>query len=203
MYHGKDPVGKSLWAAVLARPQDKHLRLVYADWLEESGHDYLLARFIRAQIDNDNQTASHILVGKHPKGSTCLRHWTESLRRVVRPAEPLLSRLTYWIHFSDGFPCHLTLPLHVWGWNAEKLRKKSPITQVFLYSQCFHEAEITVSTRMLSHACQGMEYVQLSAEIPFQRWRQIYETEAAVLNEQLADALPGTQTRLILSWHLD
>jgi len=195
--------GQCLLNAIIARPDDDTPRLVYADWLEEHG-DPERAGFIRLQCRlASNQTASHILVGKHPKGSTCLRHWTESLRRVVRPAEPLLSRLTYWIHFSDGFPCHLTLPLHVWGWNAEKLRKKSPITQVFLYSQCFHEAEITVSTRMLSHACQGMEYVQLSAEIPFQRWRQIYETEAAVLNEQLADALPGTETRVLLSWHLD
>ena len=57
-----------LYRAILERPGDGVLRLVYADWLEEKG-DYDRAEFIRLQIfQGEDKTTSHKFCRQLAKG---------------------------------------------------------------------------------------------------------------------------------------
>lgn len=53
--------------AIIAAPDSDTVRLVYADWLEESGGDPELARLIRDQIRNPERVSDKDLIHiRHP-----------------------------------------------------------------------------------------------------------------------------------------
>lgn len=50
--------GEALYRAILDNPADDTVRLVYADWLDESGNDAARAEFIRVQVELARKRAS-------------------------------------------------------------------------------------------------------------------------------------------------
>ena len=54
-----DDTEPTLLAAVQQAPGDDDARMVYADWLEQNGHD-LLARFVRGVIETDVTAISNV-----------------------------------------------------------------------------------------------------------------------------------------------
>jgi uncharacterized protein (TIGR02996 family) len=90
--------GDELLRAIAERPDDVPLRLVYADWLEETG-DIDRAAFVRAQVaagpDNDS-------CWDHPPG------WEEADRLWQRHKRAWLAELPSWVrqgaYFEGGVP---------------------------------------------------------------------------------------------------
>ncbi len=123
----------ALLAAVLAHPDDDLPRLVYADYLEETGHT-LRAEFIRLQC--------HLAAEPHPQEAarirehallhTHARSWLAPLRAI---GEPLAGRRTHAL-FHRGFVETVWMPAGVFAATAERLFSLCPVREVrFLLDQ--------------------------------------------------------------------
>lgn len=84
--------GPSLTAAILANPDDDAPWLVYADWLQETGHEAratLIRRHlptVRAAVRDGHELAIVLgAIGNHPPGTPL---WDEAFGRPPEPPEP-------------------------------------------------------------------------------------------------------------------
>ncbi|MGL4554436.1 MAG: TIGR02996 domain-containing protein, partial [Gemmataceae bacterium] len=130
--------GQALRAAVVADPDDDAVRLVCADWLEESG-DATRAEFIRTQIEQEGlkkrsprrpvlEARARELAARHA------RDWLRYLPEWAVPREDdLIADDTEWFGFRRGFLQGVIFPeLDIFLAEAPAAFAVEPITHLYL-----------------------------------------------------------------------
>jgi uncharacterized protein (TIGR02996 family) len=112
---------ESFLQAIIDRPDDDMLRLVFADWLEEHG-DGDRAEFIRVQIELANlpagaPRAKELTIREQELLSVHRNAWLDPLQAMVAYAE-----------FRRGFPERIELDLPSFFRLAERIGQVAPVT---------------------------------------------------------------------------
>ena len=122
-----------LLASVIASPKDDLPRLVYADWLDETGRPLNVARaeFIRVQCElnrcePDRERLAQLLIREKTLLSLYGPAWLEPLRRK---GEPLFSTRSHGL-FRRGFVEVVWMPAGWFLWKSELLFRRAPVTEV-------------------------------------------------------------------------
>lgn len=116
---------------ICLNPKDDTARLVFADWLQEHGHDDR-AQFIRLQIEYGESAAWHSLQSWGRRADLTARAYEVFSRNGAnreawagRAAHGLAVLGTAWTEmfpwFSRGFVSHVTCEAEQWRENADKL----------------------------------------------------------------------------------
>jgi len=136
----------ALLADVIANPADDTPRLVYADWLDENGHESR-AEFIRVQIEMWRRRAGP--AGLVSEDSPWLandaayqfmrrREWElldaalRDLPRAFRAAVPYGAAFSDHLSFRRGFVASVTLPCAGWLAHGPALVRAAPLEEVRL-----------------------------------------------------------------------
>ncbi len=136
--------------AILADPDDDGVRLVYADWLDENGHDNDRARaaLIRVQCEAEhaprerrtqlNREAKAILEGNPD--------WTGAIIKARLGRKPL---------FRRGFLHHLTLGATQFVKNAKRIFKAFPTVRSVRFHEASNEVEKLAKCSYLARLCEA------------------------------------------------
>jgi uncharacterized protein (TIGR02996 family) len=130
--------GDALLRAILADPGEDHLRLVYADWLEESGSADRAA-LIRVQIEMAHAALSHAASEElqaseqHLLGTIADRVWQRRREWALPPAvrNQWPDDVGGW-EWRRGFPEIWHCPLALWEAHGPALVSSNPIQRVIL-----------------------------------------------------------------------
>jgi uncharacterized protein (TIGR02996 family) len=134
-----------LWQAILEHPEDREVRLIYADWLEEHSDnpdDLARAALIRAQIEAENhpprsrsgkpfRDAAVALVKEHAD------RWKRPLMKAHRFRRP---------QFIRGFIEHVVMNATDFAHRAEHLFEQVPTLQSVEFYQASNEIETVLRT---------------------------------------------------------
>jgi uncharacterized protein (TIGR02996 family) len=138
---------------ILARPEDDHPRLIYADWLEDHGGDPYRAEFIRVQCELaglEEHDARHLDLADRQE--LFLRRfgdgWQPEVPREVRDG------------FRRGFVAFLKLEAHQWLRELDRWSAVTPVEGVW-FRETHDAAEIFASP-----ALQRLRQVIVSAGPP-------------------------------------
>jgi uncharacterized protein (TIGR02996 family) len=113
-----------IFQAILDNPDDDHLRLVYADWLDDHG-DSARAEFIRVQIalaDAQGATRADLHAREQWLRSAFENEWTAPLHRLV----------SRW-DFRRGFVDEVRVEARAFADRADELFRLAPLQRVALY----------------------------------------------------------------------
>jgi uncharacterized protein (TIGR02996 family) len=110
--------GDALYRAIVARPEDDTPRLVYADWLDENGHEEE-AEFIRLECRLEESLPDHPEYTEWLDRREELRLWLQThvprqlKRRLPGIVRSALEGHNWWSQTSRGFPRFLLIdPIH-------------------------------------------------------------------------------------------
>jgi uncharacterized protein (TIGR02996 family) len=129
-------IGRQFYRSICETPRDDMPRLIFADWLEENGHEGQ-AEFIRLQIrtpepELDGADWANVDRAYEPtrkRGQSLLTaHW----REWTWPVAELDGARPHHGSFSRGFLCSLTMPSKLFIQNACAVFSIHPITKVEL-----------------------------------------------------------------------
>lgn len=106
--------GEDLYEAIIAAPHDDTLRLIYADWLEETGDANSIKRAFYIRHEIKRLTSGIYEIIPNPD-----QQWMDYPSEVN----------VYW---SRGFPAHFECKMDYWISNGRSLCRKYPIETVFI-----------------------------------------------------------------------
>jgi uncharacterized protein (TIGR02996 family) len=131
----------ALLSAILANPDDDVSRLVYADWLEETGRPVAVARarFIRLQIEQaratPDETFPHAAAALTRAIDALAAQWARAwlAERSPRVARAVWNPRAGAAAFRRGFVDGVKLDVDVFLWSAAGLFAAAPITALHLH----------------------------------------------------------------------
>src|SRR4051812_12922455 len=130
--------GDALLAAILAQPDDDLVRLVYADWLEESGQPDQIARaeIIRVQCELARDFPGDFLPWDRRRVELVARektllaaHGDEWLAPLRQKGEALESKETH-AQFRRGFEEVVWMPARVFLNKQRELSRRAPVREL-------------------------------------------------------------------------
>jgi len=200
----------ALMQAILAHPADDLPRLVYADWLDESGEPVAVARaeFIRVQCELtrlEDRPARSIppeqMLSLRTRERTLQSKYGEAWLDPLRQrGEPLFSPRSHGL-FRRGFVEVVWMPAGQFLWKAEKLFTRTPVRELRVTLTTLDElAELMHSPHLANLATLDLSDRKLGDRVsfevvrsPFLRGLQHLRLKACALTDTGAGDLAGSR----------
>ena len=131
---------ESFTHAILAQPDDEHLRLVYADWLEERADprgEFIRVQTLLADAALEKTQRSELLKREHELWALHHKDW-------LGPLEPLVIRSK----FRRGFVEDVEMNARQFIDHAEAMYAVAPIRAVTLWDAEHHMADLAASSSL-------------------------------------------------------
>lgn len=146
---------EALWQAIVENPEDRTVRLIYADWLEEHSddpEDLIRAELIRAQIKVEGHPPrSRKVSAPRRRARAILKEWGKSWSRGLGP----VARSP---EFRAGFIEHVQTSATTFARKGEELLDRFPtITSVY-----FHRASNELDELLSSNLLPRLRRVDIS-----------------------------------------
>ena len=147
---------EALWQAIIENPEDRTVRLIYADWLEEHSddpEDLLRAELIRAQIKvEEHPPRSRKVSSARRRAKAILKEWG---KQWARGLAPLGSSPEY----RAGFIEHIQTSARNFAQNGQKILGRFPtITSVY-----FHRASNELDQLLSSNLIPRLRRIDVSS----------------------------------------